>query len=62
MTMTDTAERIRSAMIDAAIRAYEDAGMSGLCLEGRWEAAVSAMRLFDLEPILETTSEAGQKS
>ena len=62
MTMIDTAERIRSAMIDAAIRAYEDAGMSGLCLEGRWEAAIGAMRMLDLEPILGPASEPGQKS
>ena len=49
--MTDpliVAEAVRKACIDAALAAYEDAGISGLCAEGRWEAAVSAMQSFDL--------------
>lgn len=41
-------ERVRQACIDAAIQAYEDAGVQGLCEEGRWEAAVAAMRRVDL--------------
>jgi hypothetical protein len=40
-------------MVEVASRAYEDAGVQGLCAEGRWEAAVSAMRSLDLAPILE---------
>ena len=36
------------ALLDAALAAYEDAGLRGLCAEGRWEAAVDAMRGFDL--------------
>jgi formiminotetrahydrofolate cyclodeaminase len=46
----DTAEAIRRALVDAAAAAYEDAGLSGLCAEGRWEAAVDAMRSLDLSP------------
>jgi quinol monooxygenase YgiN len=46
--MTDPAERIRGAVIDAGLGAYEDAGVRGLCEEGRWEAAVDAMRALDL--------------
>ena len=45
------AESIRRALVDAATAAYEDAGIQGLCEEGRWEAAVSAMRALDLEAI-----------
>lgn len=45
------AESIRRALIDAAEAAYEDAGIQGLCAEGRWEAAVSAMRTVDLEAV-----------
>ncbi len=41
-------EAVRRAMVDAALAAYEDAGLSGLCAEGRWEAAVDAMRDLDL--------------
>jgi hypothetical protein len=51
--VTDIAERIRSAMVEVGIRAYEDAGVQGLCAEGRWEAAVSAKRSLDPTPILE---------
>jgi hypothetical protein len=45
------AEAVRQACIDAAIHAYEDAGLSGLCHEGRWEYAVDAMRGLDLHPL-----------
>jgi hypothetical protein len=41
-------ERIREALIRAALDGYEQAGISGLCEEGRWEAAISAMRRIDL--------------
>ena len=42
------AETVRAACLDAAIEAYEDAGIRGLCAEGRWEAAVAAIRQLDL--------------
>ncbi|MEO7986559.1 MAG: acetyltransferase [Gemmatimonadales bacterium] len=42
------AEMVRAAVIQAAIAGFEDASMQGLCCEGAWEAAVSAMRLLDL--------------
>ena len=45
------AEAVRRALIDAAQAAYEDAGMQGLCAEGRWEAAVSAMRRVDAQAV-----------
>ncbi len=47
--MNELAEHIRVALLDAALRAYEEAGLRGLCTEGRWEAAVDAMRSLDLE-------------
>ena len=43
------AEAVRAACVEAALRGYEDAMMSGLCREGAWEAAVSAMRMLDVE-------------
>lgn len=46
------AEAIRQACQDAAIVAYEDAGIQGLCAEGRWECAVQAIRGLDLAPFL----------
>ena len=42
------AESVRAACLDAAIQAYEDAGIRGLCADGRWEAALAAIRLLDL--------------
>jgi hypothetical protein len=37
-------ESVRQACVEAALAAYEDAGIRGVCHEGAWEAAVSAMR------------------
>jgi len=37
-------ETCRARLIDAAIEAYEQAGLSGLCHEGRWECALAALR------------------
>ncbi len=47
------AERMRAACLDAALRAYEDAGIQGLCAEGRWEAAVAAVRRLDIREVIE---------
>jgi hypothetical protein len=49
----DIAEQVRQACIQEAIRAYEDAGISGLCHEGRFEAAISALRMLDLSALLD---------
>jgi PAS domain S-box-containing protein len=49
---------VQAACIAAAIRAYEDAGLSGLCHEGRWECAVDAIRGLDLRTLLATQNEA----
>jgi hypothetical protein len=42
------AERVRRALVQCALEAYEDALARGLCAEGAWEAAVGAMRKLDL--------------
>ena len=47
------AESIRRALIEAGEAAYEDAGIQGLCAEGRWEAAVAAMRTVDLPSLID---------
>ena len=47
------AEAVRQACIAAALQAYEDAGLSGLCQEGRWEYAVDAMRSLNLRPLVQ---------
>jgi hypothetical protein len=57
-----TAEAVRRALIDAAEAAYEDAGVQGLCAEGRWEAAVSAMRRADLDAVSRQAGEAAESA
>ena len=52
MDLEDLAKPIRDRCIEAALQAYEDAGIQGLCAEGRWEAAVSALRKVELASLL----------
>jgi hypothetical protein len=47
------AEAVRAACLDAARLAYEDAGIRGLCADGRWEAAWTAIRNLDLRAVLD---------
>lgn len=47
------AEAIRAACIKAALEAYEEGGVLGLCAEGRWEYAISAMRQLALDTLIE---------
>jgi hypothetical protein len=49
----ELAKQIRDECIQTAVAAYESAAMSGLCGEGAFEAAVSAMRMLDVEKALE---------
>jgi len=51
------AEATRRALVEAAIEAYEEAGLSGLCAEGRWEVAIGAIRDFDVGPVIDATAE-----
>jgi hypothetical protein len=52
MELEDLAKRIRDACLEAVLRAYEDAGVQGLCAEGRWEVALGALKTVDLAPLL----------
>ena len=52
MELEDLAKRIRDACLAAALQAYEDAGVQGLCAEGRWEVAVGALKTVELAPLL----------
>lgn len=47
----EVAEAVRMACIEAALAAYEEGGVLGLCAEGRWEYAISAMRQLDLASV-----------
>jgi hypothetical protein len=46
------AEAVRQACLNAAREGYENAGISGLCEEGRWECAVGAIRALDIEAVI----------
>jgi hypothetical protein len=48
----NVAEQVRGALLHAALEAYEDAAIRGLCCEGAWEVAVDAMRALDLSRIM----------
>ncbi len=45
-------EAVREACVQAALDGYEQAGMSGLCGEGRWEMAIDSMRSLDLTEVM----------
>lgn len=46
------AETVRAACIKTALETYEEGGVLGLCAEGRWEYAISAMRQLEVESLL----------
>jgi len=52
MDELELAERLRRVLAQAAAAAYEDAGVQGLCAEGRWEAALGALERIDLRELL----------
>ena len=54
----EIAEVVRQACITAALCAYDDAGLSGLCHEGRWKCAVDAMCALPLRSLLQALLEA----
>lgn len=45
------AEAVRAACIKAALEAYEEGGVLGLCAEGRWEYAISALQKLDVAAV-----------
>lgn len=53
------AEAVRRACIDAALEAYEDAQVRGLCREGAWEVAIEAVRSLDVAAVI--AAAAGDK-
>jgi hypothetical protein len=55
------AEVVRDACGKAAQEAYENAGISGLCEEGRWECAVAAIRALDLEAVISAVQDNPKK-
>jgi hypothetical protein len=46
------AREVQEACLRAALKGYEQAGLSGLCAEGRWEMAIDAIRALDLGSVV----------
>ncbi len=46
------AEAVRQACVEAALDAYEDAQVRGLCREGAWEVAIDAVRMLDVAAVI----------
>ncbi len=46
------AEAVRMACVRAALEAFEDAGIRGLCGEGALEYALDAVRRLDVEAVV----------
>lgn len=55
------AEAVRRACVEAALEAYEDAQIRGLCHEGAWECAVGAVSQVDIRRIVAELAEPGAK-
>lgn len=53
MDSNQLAEAVRTACVRAAVAAYEDSGVQGLCEEGRWEAAIGALQSLDLRKLIQ---------
>jgi hypothetical protein len=54
------AEAVRRACLQAAVEAYEQGGISGLCAEGRWELAVQAIKTLDLRRAIQVPGGSGE--
>lgn len=52
-TSSVVAETVRAACLNVARLAYEDAGIRGLCADGRSEAALTDIRRLDLSVVLD---------
>jgi pentatricopeptide repeat protein len=50
------AESVRKACLENLQRSYEEAGISGLCHEGRWEYALDVLRNLSMENLLKDIS------
>jgi hypothetical protein len=57
-TYMQLADTVRAACIRAALDGYQQASISGLCHEGAFEAAVDAMRMLDLDTLLQAQRDA----
>ena len=55
------AEEVRRRCVEAAVQTWEDAGIQGLCGEGRFEVAVGAIRALDVAAVVRDATAAGRR-
>lgn len=60
--MSSDAIHLREAILAELADAYEDAGFRGLCDEGRWEAALGAVRARSPEQIVQRVNQSRTSS
>ena len=53
------AEAVRERCIKEARDAFEQGGMRGLCLEGRWDLTLDRLRSLDVDSLVRTVLSAG---
>ncbi|MHB8454748.1 MAG: acetyltransferase [Acidiferrobacterales bacterium] len=46
------AEAVKAACLQAALAGYENAGISGLCEDGKLECAMDAIRMLDIGAVI----------
>jgi hypothetical protein len=56
----ERAHALRDALLRELLAAWEDAGIRGLCAEGRFEAAAGALRTIDLAALLAALRDDGR--
>ena len=52
LVLRNCANAVKAACLEAALSGYERASISGLCAQGAFEAAISAVRMVELESII----------
>lgn len=52
------AQGVRERCIEEAQHAFEQGGMSGLCVEGRWDLAMDRLRSLDVESMVRAALDA----
>lgn len=53
---------VRHACVAAALEAYEDAQIRGLCREGAWEVAIEAVRSLDIAAVIAAADSGSNKN
>ena len=61
MNKAELAELVRRACLQAALAAYEEGGLLGLCQQGRFELAMDAINTLDLASLTQEQPPANLK-